>query len=63
MCEEPFSFSNLEGIAAIQAIVKSVWEQVGSNDSDEMKSYSTCIWNVEPGGFIMYWMWNVSKRK
>lgn len=63
MCEESFSFSSLECVAVIQAVVGSVWEQGGSNDSEEMKSYSACIWNVEPGGFIMYWMWNVSKRK
>lgn len=38
MCEESFSFSSLECVAVTQAIVGSVWEQGGSNASEEMKS-------------------------
>lgn len=39
MFGEPLYVSSLEGVAVIQAVVGSVWEQGGSNDKDEMKSY------------------------
>ena len=63
MCDESSSVSSLEGVAVIQAVVGIVWKQGGSKDSEEMKSHSGCIWNIELGGFMMCWLWDVSRRK